>query len=64
MENATVRHGYSQGPNNLGSVSSVKHKRDTREAPLRQTTPVKQDIIRQEVNSKLKPDVIGQSASL
>ena len=58
----------SQGPNDLGSVSSIKHKINTgdaepRKAPMRRMSPVKRDIIRQELNDMLKAEVIEQSES-
>ena len=58
----------SQGPNDLGTVSSIKHKINTgdaepRKAPIRRMSPVRRDIIRQEVNDMLRADVIEESES-
>lgn len=58
----------SQGPNDLETVSSIKHKINTgdaepRKAPMRRMSPVKRDIIRQEVNDMLRADVIEESES-
>ena len=58
----------SQGPNDLGTVSSIKHKinigdAEPRKAPMRRMPPVKRDIIRQEVNDMLRADEIEESES-
>ena len=58
----------SWGPNDLGSVTSVKHRINTgsaepRKAPLRRMAPVKREIIRQEVNDMLTNVVIEESES-